>query len=180
MIYFTADLHFGHANVIKYCERPFNSAQHMNETLINNWNSVVEPMDTVYVLGDFAMGDPKPYLKRLDGDIYLIPGDHDRVDKWPGPATTVLSKIHSLCYNAQHVVLCHYPILAWPRSHYGSWHIHGHCHKGTLPYCPGKVMNVGVDRHNFYPMSWPEVVEYMKGQPENWNSVVGKKTYPHT
>ena len=47
MIYFSADQHFSHANIIKYCKRPFNNAQHMNETLIKNWNSVVKPMDTV-------------------------------------------------------------------------------------------------------------------------------------
>ena len=142
MIYFTADLHFGHGKIIKYCKRPFKCADEMNEILINQWNHVVKPTDTVYVLGDFAMGDPRPYLERLYGDIYLIPGDHDKVRKWP--KDQVLSKIHF--YRAQHVVLCHYPILAWPRSHYGSWHLHGHCHEGSLPFCPGKIMNVGVAR----------------------------------
>jgi calcineurin-like phosphoesterase family protein len=176
MIYFTADLHFGHSNIIKYCKRPFECVGEMNEILIKNWNSVVKPTDTVYVPGDFAMGDPKPYLEWLSGEIYLIPGDHDKVDKWP--RNYVLPKICSLYYPPQHVILCHYPILAWPRSHYGSWHLHGHCHEGTLPYVPGKIMNVGVDLNNFYPVSWPEVVEYMKGQPENWNSVVGKKIHP--
>lgn len=179
MIYFTADLHLGHVNILKYCSRPFSCAEHMDETLINNWNSVVKPMDTVYVLGDFAMRDPRSYLERLYGDFYLIPGNHDRASKWPGPATTVLPKIHTLYYTAQHVVLCHYPMLAWPRSHYGSWHLHGHCHQGTLPFCPGKVMNVGVDHRNFYPVSWPEVVEYMSHQPPNWNLVVDRKNPPH-
>lgn len=171
MIYFTADLHLGHANIIKYCQRPFECVEEMNEILIGNWNSVVKPIDTVYVLGDFAMGDPKPYLKRLYGDIYLIPGDHDRTDKWPGPATTVLPKIYRYGIWDQLVVLCHYPILAWPRSHYGAWHLHGHCHEGTLPYVPGKIINVGVDLECFRPVSWPEVVQYMKGQPDNWNLV---------
>lgn len=179
MIYFTADLHFGHSNIIKYCKRPFECADEMREVLIGNWNSIVKPMDTVYVLGDFAMGDPRPYLKRLYGDIYLIPGDHDSVSKWP--KDYVLPKIYSLCYQSQHIVLCHYPILAWPRSHYGSWHLHGHCHKGTLPFRPGKIINVGVDDYLncFYPVSWTGIVNYMKGRPDNWNSVVGKKTYPH-
>lgn len=169
MIYFTADLHFGHSNILKYCQRPFSCVDHMNETLINNWNSVVKPADQVYVLGDFAMGDPRPYLKRLYGDIYLIPGDHDRINKWP--KDLILSKIYTIEWDQRLVVLCHYPMLAWPRSHYGSWHLHGHNHSGNLPYYPGKIMNVGVDLNNFYPVSWPEVVQYMKGQPPNWNLV---------
>ena len=169
MIYFTADLHFNHANIIKFCKRPFHNAQHMNETLINNWNSVVKPIDTVYVLGDFAMGDPGPYLDRLYGSIFLVPGDHDKTNKWL--EIYVLPKIHSCLCHSQRVVLCHYPILAWPRSHYDSWHLHGHCHEGSLPFCPGKIMNVGVDHECFYPVSWAEVVQFMEGQPSNWNLV---------
>lgn len=169
MIHFTADLHFGHANIIKYCQRPFECVDEMNEALIRNWNSVVKPMDTVYVPGDFAMGDPRPYLERLYGDIYLIPGDHDEVSRWS--EDYVLSGIFARWISGQLVVLCHYPMISWSRSHYGSWHIHGHCHEGTLPFYPGKTMNVGVDLRNFYPVSWPEVVEYMEGQPDNWNLV---------
>jgi len=140
----------------------------MNEVLIGNWNTVVKPMDTVYVIGDFAMGDPRPYLKRLYGDIYLIPGDHD-VNKWP--KDQVLSMICPRSYRDQLIVLCHYPMLSWPRSHYGSWLLHGHHHVGTLPFFPGKTMNVGVDKNQYCPVSWPEVVEYMKLQPPNWNLV---------
>ena len=172
MIYFIADTHFGHSNIMKYCSRPFGCVEEMDEILIKNWNSVVKPMDAVYVLGDFAMGDPRPYLERLYGDICLIPGDHDKVSKWP--KNQVGPRIDHFSMGAQYLVLCHYPILAWPKSHYGSWHLHGHCHEGTLPYYPGKMMNVGVDHNNFYPVSWPEVVEYMKDQPENWNFVVGR------
>jgi len=176
MIYFAADLHFGHVNILKYCKRPFKDVLHMNEILIKNWNERVKPGDTVYVPGDFAMGDPSPYLDRLYGNIYLVPGDHDRTNKWP--KDYVLPGIYQRVYRDQLLVLCHYPMLAWPRSHYGSWHIHGHNHSGNLPYCPGKIMNVGVDLNNFYPVSWPEVVTYMSSRPPNWNSVVGKKSYP--
>jgi len=64
--------------------------------------------------------------------------------------------------------MCHYLMYSWPRSHYGSWLLHGHHHRAVASDW-GKIMNVGVDLNNFYPVSWPEVVEYMKGQPENWN-----------
>lgn len=159
MIYFTADLHFGHASIIKYCKRPFKCVEHMNETLIKNWNSLVEPRDMVYVLGDFAMGDPEPYLKRLYGDICLIPGDHDKVNKWP--ESQVGPRIDNFFIGDQYLVLCHYLMYSWPRSHYGSWLLHGHYHREVASDW-GKIMNVGVDLNCFTPVSWPEVVQFME------------------
>ncbi|MCD8157335.1 MAG: hypothetical protein LUD77_00105 [Clostridiales bacterium] len=52
MVYFTADTHFGHENIIKYCSRPFPDAKAMNEFMIEAWNSRVTGRDTVYILGD--------------------------------------------------------------------------------------------------------------------------------
>ena len=85
MIFFTSDTHFGHENIIKYCNRPFSSAKEMDECLINNWNGVVSDSDTVYILGDFLKnGDCQiinDYLKRLNGEKYLILGNHDEYIK---------------------------------------------------------------------------------------------------
>ena len=71
MIYYTADTHFGHKNIIKYCERPFKSASHMDEVIIKNWNAIVKPEDTIFHLGDFSM-EKNPeriekWLSRLNG-----------------------------------------------------------------------------------------------------------------
>jgi calcineurin-like phosphoesterase family protein len=80
-IFFTSDLHFGHANIIQYCNRPFNSVEHMNGVLMSNWNSVVTEDDKVIVLGDFAMGkisETLPVAERLNGMKFLVPGNHDR------------------------------------------------------------------------------------------------------
>ena len=52
MIYFTSDLHLGHANIIRHCNRPFSSVVEMDETLIKNWNMRVHPDDTGYVLNE--------------------------------------------------------------------------------------------------------------------------------
>jgi len=88
-IFFTSDHHFGHYNVIKYCNRPFTSVQQMDEIMILKWNETVLPEDEIYYLGDFAMKSflvPK-ILPRLNGRKYLIMGNHDRCfkgnsDKW--------------------------------------------------------------------------------------------------
>lgn len=78
-IFFTSDTHFGHTNILQFCNRPFHSVQEMNEALINNWNNVVRPEDTVYHLGDFAFGGSQLWndvLSKLNGHIYLILGNH--------------------------------------------------------------------------------------------------------
>ena len=79
MIYFTADTHFGHENVIRFCSRPFSCAAEMDEALIENWNSRVKGNDTVYVLGDmfFRSVNFEEILKRLKGKKRLIVGNHD-------------------------------------------------------------------------------------------------------
>ena len=79
MIWFTSDTHFGHANVIKYCKRPYKDVTEMNEMLVVNWNSVVKPDDTVYFLGDFSLSFTavETYTKRLMGRKIMIAGNHD-------------------------------------------------------------------------------------------------------
>lgn len=76
-----ADLHLGHENIIKYCNRPFKDVNHMNETIINNWNSVVSDGDIVYILGDFSMKfdqeKTKTILDRLNGKKVLVMSNHD-------------------------------------------------------------------------------------------------------
>jgi calcineurin-like phosphoesterase family protein len=78
-IWFVSDLHFFHNNVIKYCDRPFDTVELMNEILINNWNQVVSPEDSIYCLGDFSLAfrPIELYTSRLNGTKYLVPGNHD-------------------------------------------------------------------------------------------------------
>jgi len=79
MIYLTSDLHIFHTNVIRYCNRPFNTVEEMNEALVANWNFVVDVDDSVYCLGDFSMAarPVETFTKRLNGIKYLVPGNHD-------------------------------------------------------------------------------------------------------
>jgi len=80
-VFLTSDLHFGHERIIEMCDRPFGSVDEMNEALIANHNNLVNPMDTVYFLGDVAMGkiaDSLPLVDRMNGVKILIAGNHDR------------------------------------------------------------------------------------------------------
>jgi len=79
--FFTADTHFGHANIIRHCDRPFADVEAMNRGITDRWNAVVGPHDLVYHLGDFAMGDAQrwpEYRAALNGRIVLVLGNHDR------------------------------------------------------------------------------------------------------
>lgn len=79
--WFSADLHLGHANIIKYCDRPFSSVEEMNTEIIARWNEKVSPHDTAWLLGDVALGaidETLPLLARLNGRKYLVAGNHDR------------------------------------------------------------------------------------------------------
>ena len=77
-VYFTSDLHFGHTNIIKYCNRPYKSVHEMNKNLTLKWNDVVNSGDTVIILGDFTFKNPELYLKNLNGYHILIKGNHDK------------------------------------------------------------------------------------------------------
>lgn len=79
MIYFTSDQHYYHMNVIRYCGRPHENIEEMNEDLVRRWNEVVRPDDTVYCLGDFSMAfrAVEIFSSRLMGNKILVPGNHD-------------------------------------------------------------------------------------------------------
>lgn len=81
-VWFTSDTHFGHQNIIRYSNRPFSDVDHMNEEIIKRWNKLVSPEDTVFHLGDVALGQIDKSLAcvgRLNGHKILIDdGNHDR------------------------------------------------------------------------------------------------------
>ena len=78
--FFTSDHHFGHANIIRYCGRPYATVGEMNFDLTRRWNAVVAPGDHVWYLGDFAMGDSAKwpdFVANLNGRISIVLGNHD-------------------------------------------------------------------------------------------------------
>ena len=159
MDWITSDQHFGHANIIKHCSRPFSSVEEMDEKLISNWNESVGPRDTVYHLGDIIFRSakaPETYLNRLNGRIHLIRGNHDtKTIKCCAYRFASICEILIYRMERQKVILCHYAIRQWEGKHLGTWHLYGHAH-GTLPPL-GLSFDVGVDVHDFLPWSWPEI-----------------------
>lgn len=174
-IFFSSDTHFGHARIIKYCNRPFQTWWEMDKAITENWNSVVGVDDDVYHLGDFAFyGNKGGYAinaaESLNGRIHLIQGNHDWAHfcgqptsdrlkarfEWVKPYHEMYVFDEEMDLN-QYIILFHYPIAVWNKSHHGSWHLHGHCH-GTLPEDDTKArIDVGVDAFNFMPMSYDDV-----------------------
>jgi calcineurin-like phosphoesterase family protein len=161
-IYFTSDLHLGHKKIIQLSKRPFNTLEEMDVALINNWNSVVTPDDTIYDLGDTYFGNPKRYAGRLNGKIVRIKGSHDHDLKEGTAPRMLVIKPEGLVdeYGDQrYITLCHYAMRSWERSHYASWHLYGHHHGMLEPY--GLSFDVGVDCWNYYPVSLEQVAKKM-------------------
>ncbi len=160
-VFFIGDTHFGHANIIKYCKRPFSSAQEMDEMLIKYWNETVELSDTVYHVGDFAFDShPEKYLSRLNGTKHLIKGNHDRQPSIKQGWASI-NDYREIRVEGQIIILLHYAMRVWNKSHKGSWMFYGHSH-GTLSDDHNALsIDVGADNHNYRPISFNEVKRIM-------------------
>lgn len=161
-IYFASDTHFHHENIIKYSNRPFKNATEMNEALIANWNSVVSDKDTIYHVGDFAMGfrgkSIKSIFHRLNGHKHLIKGNHD----YENPAVLELpwesvEDIKIVSVGKIKLFLCHYAMRTWKHSYKDhSWQLHGHSH-AELEETGDLSFDVGVDAWNYTPISFETI-----------------------
>lgn len=176
-IFFTSDTHFGHDAIRKHCDRPFSSIEEMDRVMVANWNAKVSPKDTVYHLGDFSYRANKSmasYAKQLNGTIHLVQGNHDPTDKQAlADIFESVSDIVSIKIEGVRIVLCHYAMRTWDRSHHGSWHLYGHSH-GSLQEDPTSLsFDIGVDCHDFYPLSFKEVQEYMNLKIKEINNAAG-------
>ena len=170
-----SDTHFGHANIIKYCGRPFSSVEEMDETMIENWNKVVGVIDLVWHLGDiyFPSGrpDPTPILKRLNGRKRWVLGNHDRANNptlqaffgephfWQkmGPAILTHAPLNSIC-------------LSFGKDTGFKVNIHGHIHEKFVVdehqfrkqgnyYPDNRYVNVSVEQTGYKPVDLDEIVD---------------------
>jgi calcineurin-like phosphoesterase family protein len=161
MVWFTADFHLGHSNIIRYCEGPFSSTTEMDEEILSRVNESIKPEDELYFLGDFCIGGPKvalAYRQRIRCKrIYFVLGNHDRVIRKIEGQFAWVKEIAEVNIRQQPIVLCHYAMRVWHQSGRGAWQIYGHSH-GKLPSAEGSSsMDVGVDTNAFRPYSFVEL-----------------------
>lgn len=183
-IFVTSDHHFGHENIIRYCNRPFADIDEMDNAMVDKWNEVVGKDDIVYHLGDFTLGNIElahRYFVSLNGRINILSytWHHDR--RWLPNGFGLLSQytdrpgldrvnicspmvVLEIDMNETHplaITLCHYPLRSWDRSHFNSWHLYGHTHSSDDNAFGGYCLNVGVDCLNFYPISLSSIMAIM-------------------
>lgn len=160
--FFSSDLHLHHSRIIDYCNRPYASEEEMTTTLINNWNSVINKKDTVYLLGDVIFKVPTEKaistISQLNGKIHLILGNHDQDINKVSHLFSSISPYSELSIDLgeEHkktLVLFHYPIKSWNKSTHGSWSIYGHIHSSKDKYPKEYSWDVGVDNNNYFPVS---------------------------
>jgi len=165
-VFFSADQHLGHSNIIRHCKRPFKDAGEMDQALEDAWNAPVGPNDIVYHLSDFTLLGLRAacsYFARLNGRIRILRNvsHHDKrwlhairnadplhcAAGWPvsasGHAIELLEPQVTLEFPAQVIVLNHFPMAGWDRKHRGAWHLYAHSHGRFTDV--GLMMDVGVD-----------------------------------
>ncbi len=175
--WFTADLHLGHENIIRYCDRPFGGVDEMDIELVDRWNSVVVGSDEVWVLGDVALGRIEHTLSlvdQLNGRKLLVAGNHDRC--WSGNGRRAegwteryldagFAEVHqgvvSLDVAGAPVIACHFPYrgdsqdedryVEYRPVDRGARLLHGHVHERWRQN--GRMINVGVDVWDYQPVS---------------------------
>lgn len=167
MLYFIGDTHFGHANIIRLCGRPFEDVETMDREMIRLWNARVRPEDTVWILGDlfFRHRTPATVLEQLKGKKRLILGNHD--SSWTGKVDLTLyfeevTRMAEISDRQRRITLCHYPLLTWD-SPGRSFMVHGHIHGNTnADYWPllcirDNVLNAGVEVNGYQPVTFEEL-----------------------
>jgi calcineurin-like phosphoesterase family protein len=157
--YIISDLHLGHENIIKYCDRPFKSVDEMNNYIINQWNSVVSDEDTVYFLGDLSLREYSKWLLLLKGNIIFIQGNHDKpfFDKylksgWKSDRVTLVPTSLKI----DDVLFIHNP----DHIKRAGWVVHGHVHnKAPFISYQKKRINVSAEALDYTPVSLDEIFE---------------------
>ena len=182
-IFFTSDPHYHHKKVIEYCNRPFETVEDMNITLMNFWNNTVSNNDTVFVLGDFSFAGTKKtaeVLRELKGRKILIMGNHDyqnRAERWAEIGFDEVYKNFTLEHNGFIFKMSHFP---WKGANTdkrtyesqlerddakGVFLLHGHVHNVWKQQ--GNMINVGVDVWGYKPVLIDDIVKLAEAYTES-------------
>lgn len=177
MQWFTADLHLGHYNIMKYCDRPFKTTNEMDKTIMDNLLVLLSGGDILYVLGDLTFDASKAEMffdevDKCHTQVHFIWGNHDK-----GKVRKIIKERSALCghmedikVDGQSITLSHYAMRVWNKSHYNAWNLFGHSH-GTLEPV-GKQWDVGVDNTAFIPINFTILKDVvMEARPDNVNFI---------
>ncbi len=178
MIWFSADWHFGHDGILLHQPTRMNAfecVEEMDTRLIDSINSVVQPEDELYFLGDFGWKASKygHYRQRLNmRKLHVCQGNHDSNSL--RAHVTSMRDMDCRKFAGHKIHLCHYPLLSWRASYHGSIHLYGHSHgmyeKSLDEMFPGRrAMDVGIDAEfhrtgNWLPVSLDAVIEKLIGE----------------
>lgn len=178
MNFYISDTHFGHKNIIKHANRPFDTVEDMDEAMMTAWNDTIRPNDTIYFLGDFSFSKPKlaiELLKSLRGNKVFVSGNHDTKDFRKLIAASGIPTYNYLEVNdpflKNKLILSHYPIYSWRNKEHGSLHLFGHCHGGINDHEFVKrsaCLDVGVDSVGFKPIDSFKVEELIKDKLKSY------------
>ena len=135
MIFFTADFHLSHKNILKYCNRPFENIEDMNRTILQNLEKSLRPKDTLYFLGDLTFKEKVAHeffekFSDIEVEIHFIVGNHDSkgVIKIAQEYCSSVEHLKNIKIGGRHITLCHYGMLVWDKSHFNSWQLFGNSH----------------------------------------------------
>ena len=189
MIFLTSDTHFGHDREFIWGPRGFMSSQEHDETVIKNWNETVGSDDIVYHLGDLMLGDNAhgiECVKRLNGHIKLIRGNHDTDARWKLyetlPNVELIGWADVIKYKKYQFYLSHHPTLTSnldkaPHLRMHLINLFGHTHQQTkfhegIPF----MFHVGLDSNRNKPISLDEAIELMKEETKICLEFLGEET----
>jgi len=173
-LFFTSDNHFGHSNVIKFCDRPWSSVEEMNKGMIELWNSTVPEDGVVICCGDFlwAKDEIDEFAEKLNGKIYLVRGNHDQCklrDEDSSKKVTWIGDLLRISTKDGRFICSHFPLMAWS----GTYNVFGHVHtkkNGEISGSDRDVIgrlrksqyDVGVDGNDYKPVKYEELMEKLK------------------
>lgn len=165
-VFFTSDTHFGDPRILRIDRRPFPDLPTHDAALVAAWNAVVGPDDTVWHLGDFALGPPPEritaLLAALHGRKHLIIGNNDGPATLSAPGWTSLAHYAETEVEGRRLVLCHYAFRTWNGLGRGAINLHGHSH-GRLKPIP-RQYDVGVDAQGLHPVTLDQILVSRRGR----------------
>lgn len=175
-LFLTADQHYHHTKIIGYQNRPYEDVTQMDHSFQTNHNAVVRTQDSIIHIGDICFGHAShlvALLRKLNGHHFLMDGSHDRAleelleEGIPSDLqsrVTILPKLTEFTFNGHKIALLHYAMTKWWCSHYPkSYHFYGHSH-GNYKH-PHHAIDVGVDCHNFFPISIETAIQLAENNP---------------